>query len=48
MNDGALMTNNVSVNLKLIFKEALKMKISNDEQCGCGLGKNLLRLKSGH
>ena len=27
VNDGALMTNNVSVNLKLIFKEALKMKI---------------------
>lgn len=36
VNDGASMTNNMSVNLKMVFKEALKMKISNDDQCGCG------------
>lgn len=46
VNDGATMTNNVSVNLKLVFKEALKMKISNDDQCGCGTWEKFAETKA--
>ncbi len=46
VNDGALMTNNMSVHLKLVFKESLKMKISNDDQCGCGTWEKFAESKA--